>query len=142
MVGRNLYSTVNPTNNRIILPTGDTRLSIRIAMPVRFDPSIKDVMVIETAWRFRRLGSSEAWVELIRGTHSRTATQTTAALSLGASLSYYQMPDYPVEIELVAKLVNQGTTDIKWLEKKFFSNVDDYIQVSASKNANYHYETK
>lgn len=142
MTGRHLYVTLDAATNRIIIPVGGTRLSIRIGMPVRFEPSIKDVMVIETAWRYRRLTSSEPWVEIIRGSHSRTATQTTAALSLGSSVSSYQMPDYPVEIELVAKLVKEGTTGIKWPEKKFFSNVDDYIQISATKNANKPYETK
>lgn len=141
MAGRNLYITLDTVNNRLIIPVGNTRLSARLSMPVRFNPSIKDTMMLETSWHCRKLGTSDAWLELARGKHSRTASQTTAALSLWVNMSSLQMPDYPVELELRVKLLAEGTTGIKWNEKKFFNETGDFIQISATKNANYYYET-
>ncbi|MGL5707786.1 MAG: hypothetical protein ACRDDF_05920 [Aeromonas sp.] len=141
LTGRHLYMTIDPATNRIVVPTGGTRLTLRMSLPVRFSPSVKDSMVFETSWWFRRLNSSEPWEEIARGTHSRTSSQTTAALSLGTSVTAFQMPDYPAEIEVRAKLVDEGTTGINWVSKEFFTEADDYIKLSATKNANFEYNS-
>lgn len=139
MTGRNHYITVDRANNRVLIPEGGLRGTFRLYGAFRFTPSIKSDMSISLTWYYRRQGSSEAWNVLYTGTTSRTASQTTAAISFPTSSAYYNLPDYPVECEARLRFVTLGT--VPWTSTPIFDDVSDGLKISLYRNPNFEYTT-
>lgn len=139
LTGRNHYITVDRATNRVLIPEGGLRGTFRAYGGFRFNPSVKSDMAIELAWYYRRQGSSEAWTMLYKGAASRTAAQTTAALSWPTSAAYYNLPDYPIECEARIRFTKLGTVD--WKTIPIFDDAGDGLKISLYRNPNFAYTT-
>lgn len=139
MTGRNHYITVDRAKNRVLIPEGGLRGTFRAYGAFRFSTSVKSDMAMELAWYVRRQGSTDAWTVLYKGTVSRTAAQTTAALSWPTSSAYYNLPDYPVECEARLRFTNVGTVD--WKSMPIFNDPSDGLKISLYRNPNFAYTT-
>lgn len=139
MTGRNHYITVDRANNRVLIPEGGLRGTFRLYGAFRFTPSIKSDMSISLTWYYRRQGSADAWTVLYTGTTSRTASQTTAAISFPTSSAYYNLPDYPIECEARLRFVTLGT--VPWTTTPIFDDVSDGLKISLYRNPNFAYTT-
>ncbi|MGL5330780.1 MAG: hypothetical protein ACRDD7_16040, partial [Peptostreptococcaceae bacterium] len=141
MTGRNQYITVDRAKNRVMIPQGGLRGTVRVNGAFRWTTSVKDDMEIALTWYCRRAGSSEAWTVIHTGSASRTASQTTAALSFPTSSTYYNLPDYPLECEVRIRFVKVGTTGINWGTLPLFGSESDGVKISMFYNPNYEYTT-
>ncbi|MGL5785073.1 MAG: hypothetical protein ACRCYZ_06460 [Alphaproteobacteria bacterium] len=140
LTGRNHYITIDRTTNRVVIPQGGLRGTLRINGAFRFDPSVKADMDIDLTWYCRKAGSSDAWTAIYTGNAYRTASQTTAALSFPTSSTYYNLPDYPIECEVRVKF-NKVGTGIDWSTIPLFNSTSDGVKISLLCNPNYAYTT-
>lgn len=141
MSGRNHHITIDSATNRILLPAGGLRGTLRIYGAYRFPSSVKDDMNLEVLWYCRKQGSSEAWELIQKGNVSRTASQTTSALSFPSSSVYYNLPSDALEVEVRLKFNNIGSTGIDWKSLPLFNSEDDGFKISMLKNPNFDYVT-
>lgn len=141
MSGRNQYITVDRAKHRVMIPHRSLRGTVRVNGAFRWSTSVKDDMDIDLTWYCRRAGSSEAWTVIHTGNASRTASQTTAALSFPTSSAYYNLPDYPLECEVRIRFNKVGTTGINWGALPLFGSESDGVKISLFHEPNYAYTT-
>ncbi|MGL5643184.1 MAG: hypothetical protein ACRCW3_00160 [Metamycoplasmataceae bacterium] len=139
--GRNNYITLDNGNHRVLIPEGGLRGQVRAYGAFRWSTSVKDNMSITVAWYARVQGSTSSWSLIYEGTESRTASQTTAALSWPTSSGYYDLPSGgPLELECRIKFNDIGTTNIDWGHLEILGGSSDGLKISLLKEPNYPYK--
>lgn len=144
MSGRHHHLTVDRAKNRVLVPEGGLRGTFRAYGAYRFSPSVKSAMDLDLTWYYRRLGSDENWTAIYTGNAKRTETQTTAALSWPTSSTFYDLPNYPVELEVRIRFNDLGDgkgEDVNWGAVPIFGDAADGLKISLYKNPNFTYVT-